>query len=682
MSTGAEFAFITDKKLLGFTDFDQRFLQYLRTNVRDGISRQFVQGSFDEAMPLSSSGANQVQVDLKPILLDGFAHDGAGNILNLDEIDRTATFENVAAQVYEVGARYVEYPREIRINPRTGRPEYDRYVEGIGRQATPDLVTVGVSTLTLRVDSLFEQGVGVANHTGRQVRVFRVVPGDVATSEVVAIETCTVFYGGGQNQITTTGLLGQSVADSNPNLYLVQLIGITVFKDSATNRPTQQPDETFFVGTVTGNGGTPTVFDITGQTLIHSAAAGDIDVLALGNWADGTTNPGGDLQVVLAKIISDLTSVSAGRGAAKLTAAGVNASTLAIQAKRLDQMLQNLLTIANQNAVSVGLEAVRRIKTIIAQSTAIVGTSTATASMAVDPNTGNAVLIDGSGGAIAYGKIQPGSTWNSSVFGSGFTGFNAGVIWDDVHSRFIAFGVQIQTSPTGATWTQRATGIGTAYGGAVNPSGVSVIATTSDFYRSTDGVNWSLVSGGAAFTSSFENVVVWDPVNANFVALLSNGNTLISADGLTWTAGGTHLVTGGSSISGTYFARRNAIVVCGSDGSDFNIQYSLDGGVTWQLSLTTSSQIWVVGAESCLLVGHYNADTIDVAYNIASAGDYTSVQLPAAEVFPTGVPYRGFLNYLQCLPLGIAAIAFVGNASGVYELIMGDVTQPLEFMSF
>lgn len=322
MTTGAEFALFTDKKLMGFIDFQTYLIGYMQNSLADVVRKNFVQGSFREDIPLSSPGAGQVQIDLKVVLGDGFVHDGAGHLLDLEQIDRTATFENTAAQVYEVGAGYVAYPAAIRINPRTGDPEYDHYVEGVGVQATPDAVSVGVSTLTFQVDALFEQGVAVGNHAGRQVRVFRITPGDIATTGT-AIETCTVFYGGGQNQITTTGLLGQTVANTENVFYVVQLIGITILKDTATNRPTQNPESVFFAGTVTGNGGTPTVFDTSGQVVIQGNNASDINVQALGNWADGTTNPAADLQTVLDKIVSDLTSTTGGYGAAKLTAAAL-----------------------------------------------------------------------------------------------------------------------------------------------------------------------------------------------------------------------------------------------------------------------------------------------------------------------------------------------------------------------
>jgi hypothetical protein len=321
MPTAAEFVLVTDRKLMGKVDFDSYLLKYLRNDIRASVKRLFIQGSFVERMPLSSPGANQVEVELKPTLLDGFAHDGAGRLLDLEQIDRVATFENELAQTYEVGAGYIEYPIGIRINPRTGMPEYDRMIEGIGLQAVPNSVSTDGTTLTIRVDSLFEHGSALGIHIGRQVRVFMLTPAAGAMTEAVAIETATVTWTGTSNQIQTVGLLGQDVASIQQSFYLVQLIGLCVFRDSATNRPSQRPDEMFFIGTVEGTGGgTPSVFDITDQNLIQAQAAGSVTVTVLPDWADGTSNAGGDAQTVFEDLIHDLTATTGARGAGKLTA--------------------------------------------------------------------------------------------------------------------------------------------------------------------------------------------------------------------------------------------------------------------------------------------------------------------------------------------------------------------------
>lgn len=320
MTTADQFALFTDKRVTGFEDFSLRLLDYLRGNTREAIQRQFPQGSFSERMPISSPGSNQVQVDLKAVLQDGYCHDGNGHLLDLEQISRVAVFENTAAQVYEIGAAYVEYPFEVRINQRTSKVEYDRMVEGVGVEATPNsVIDNGNGTITMRVDTLFEQGVAVGNHAGRIVRVWRKVIAEGATTASVAIEERTVFYGGGQNQITTSAAFGQTTVSTTPADYVVQLVGIIVLKDTATNRPTQNPSTQFFAGTVTGNGGVPVTFDNSGQALIEAQSASGISftpyaTAGVSAWSVTST----DVQSVIQEIMDDLNTDAAFSGADKI----------------------------------------------------------------------------------------------------------------------------------------------------------------------------------------------------------------------------------------------------------------------------------------------------------------------------------------------------------------------------
>lgn len=320
MPTAAELAYFTDKKLMGYQDWDTRLLRYLQNDIREATKRLFIQGAFAEILPLASAAVDQVQVNLKTVLGDGFAHDGAGRILDLEQIDRTAAFENTTGTTYEVGAAYIEYPFEIRNNPRTGKPEYDRLIEGIGVEAEPNSVTNNGANLTIRVDSLFEQGVGVADHAGRVVRVYKKVPDSTLASE--AIEEVTVFFGGGQNQITTAGLLGQTTVSVDPADYVVQLVGIIVLKDTATNRPSQNPTTNFFIGTVDGDtGNIPSSFDTSGQATIQAQSAGAVVFLPYNgaapiSWSISAVT----VQTAIEEIVDDLTNNGGGTEGARLIA--------------------------------------------------------------------------------------------------------------------------------------------------------------------------------------------------------------------------------------------------------------------------------------------------------------------------------------------------------------------------
>lgn len=304
MSTSAEFSNITSKRVMGFEDFGTRMLSYLQNLCRGTISHAYLNGSFLEAMGLSSPGADQVQMDLKTGGA-GDVHDGLGNILDLSLVTRSAVFENTNAVDYEVGAGYIAKPSGIQNNPVYGFPEYVKYIEDVGEEAEPDEVTDnGNGTITFRVDSVTQAN---EDNSGRTVRVFKKVPADGALTPAIAIEECTVAYGGGENTITTTGDLGQSTVSTTASDYLVQLVGISIRR--ASGNPISTSGVHFFAGVVTGNGGTPTAFDTSGQNILEANAANQISVIPFTgpsplSWDIAATT----VQDALEEIVSDISS--------------------------------------------------------------------------------------------------------------------------------------------------------------------------------------------------------------------------------------------------------------------------------------------------------------------------------------------------------------------------------------
>ena len=306
MTTGNAYANITNKRLMSYIDFKDRMLDYLSSLYKSIVSRIYLNGSFDEISPLSSPGANQVQIDLKTILGDGFVHDGIGNILDLALITRYVPFENTNGVLYEVGAGYIDIPSGIQVNPRTGLPEYIAMEEGIGEQSDPSgVIDNGDGTLTFNVDSVTESGV---TNVGRTVRVFKKVPDRNALTEAEAIEECTVFYAGGSNSITTVSNFGQETVSTTVSDYTVQLEGISVKREASH---TILNGNFFYCGTVLGNGSTPTVFDTSGQNILKSQSAYQIAINPFTgpsplSWDISST----DVQAALEEIISDLSQTT------------------------------------------------------------------------------------------------------------------------------------------------------------------------------------------------------------------------------------------------------------------------------------------------------------------------------------------------------------------------------------
>ena len=153
MTTGAKLASITLKKLMGFEDFGARMLDYLRGLNQEATKRTWPEGAFDALMGLSSPGNDQVRIDLNANS-DGFISDGDGHLPDLKQITRIADFVNTTAVTFEVGAGYITTPRQIQINPRTGKPEFGHLEEQIGESTVPDVVTDNGGTITFDLNGL------------------------------------------------------------------------------------------------------------------------------------------------------------------------------------------------------------------------------------------------------------------------------------------------------------------------------------------------------------------------------------------------------------------------------------------------------------------------------------------------------------------------------------------------
>lgn len=310
MTTGAEFPNFTNKRLMSFQDFATRTVGYLQELNREVTEIQFSEGAFSAKLPMDSPGVGQVRLNVKPTVGDYKVHDGNGHILDLQN-DNVALFENTAAILYEVGAGRIDQPVEIAINPRTGKPDYDHYVEAVGDEAEPNSVTDNGSNITFRVDSLNADG--GESMAGRTVRVFKKVP--AATTQAVAIEELTVAFGGGQNTVTTSGLLGQATVSTAASDYLVQLLGLSV-RRTTNPAPLSSSSSHFFAGTVLGNGGTPVTFDTTNQFIIQADAASAINFAPFTgpgpiSWGIAST----DMQNAIEEIVNELSTAGAGSGA-------------------------------------------------------------------------------------------------------------------------------------------------------------------------------------------------------------------------------------------------------------------------------------------------------------------------------------------------------------------------------
>ncbi len=266
MSTGAQYVDIKSKRLLGVDDFGTRFLEYMRAKAVETNK-----GTYDASVvvggqaTLVADGADRFRFN-KTNLTD-FAADGLGEFLDYDfsqwDWFRYIYFQNTLATAYYVALKHCTVPAGIQINPRTGAPEYIAYEDQVGELDNPDSVVDGGTDITFVVDSVLETSVDC---TGRRVWVYMANPADGATSEAIAIEECVVFYSAGQNQITTTGLLGQTTVLTSTSYYRVVAKGPTVKRYTDLRGVSGY----VFIGIVTGAGAgnPPTVFDMADQQMI------------------------------------------------------------------------------------------------------------------------------------------------------------------------------------------------------------------------------------------------------------------------------------------------------------------------------------------------------------------------------------------------------------------------------
>ncbi len=289
MATGDQFVSIAPKRLLGFLDFRDRWLNYFKKLLEDITENAFAQNGFFSpsatAVTFQAFGPDRIQIND-----DILGTDAQGHFILTNEFlaGRAPTgsgipVENTLGVTYSVALSYAEKPSGVQINPRTGFPEFLRVDEHIGVRDEPDLVVDnGDGTMTFRVNTIarpFPDDVtNATSQSGRTVLVWKKIPGKTAGTEPAAILKGSVSVISGNNEITvgTTGInpFGQTIgqASTNPSDYFVLLEGPTVSRHDLSSEPF-----TLFVGSFVGAGAgnAPTGFDISSQNTLGSAA-GDI----------------------------------------------------------------------------------------------------------------------------------------------------------------------------------------------------------------------------------------------------------------------------------------------------------------------------------------------------------------------------------------------------------------------
>jgi hypothetical protein len=233
MSTGDRYVNMASKRLLGLTDFRERFLDYMKKTVADVHRTAYGLDGVFNGTPITGSGfgADRFQLSANhPLTSDGVGHFLQTNT-ELAGRDIGIQFENTNAIVYYLGLHFAERPRDVQLNVESGYPEFISWEETIGERADPNSVTNnGNGTLTLRVDTVAAPlGGTVRTHAGRRCLVWKKQPGRLALNEAAAVESLIVAFTSGENRITTTSLLGQEASNVsvNASAYYVLMLTIT-----------------------------------------------------------------------------------------------------------------------------------------------------------------------------------------------------------------------------------------------------------------------------------------------------------------------------------------------------------------------------------------------------------------------------------------------------------------------
>jgi len=259
--TGDEFSNFYHKKLLSATDFRDRTLGYMRSQIQNVIRLLCPLsggGFFGGKLAIEADGANQIM-----ITGDFIGTDGDGHLLDISKSIRSVPFENDNGVHYHVGLFYSEAPSGIELDAKTGQPFYRSWVETIGYSDEPDTVIDNEDgTITFECNTLSHESNFVVSLAGKSVLVYKKVPAIGAITDEIAIEICTMQFSNDTNFITTTGNLGQTEISTEASDYMLVELGPTV------RHPLQLDMGSFkcaFIGLTTGNGGTPSAFDTSGQ---------------------------------------------------------------------------------------------------------------------------------------------------------------------------------------------------------------------------------------------------------------------------------------------------------------------------------------------------------------------------------------------------------------------------------
>lgn len=578
MATDDKYVNILPTRLLGSSSFKDYFLDYLQTALVEFVTAVYDKdATIDSVSKVIISASGNDEFDLTA---DKKGTDGSGHLLITDNTYcANVQFENSNAILYNVALKYAIKPEGIVVNPRTGYPEFDRWVEFFGESAAPTSVVDNTSYITFNVNSVCPDS--SETHAGRKCLVWKNTPALGATTEALAMEICTVYYSGGNNLIDTSasGIMGQTTVSTTASDYTVLMLGPSVAR--VTNVDFEPLADYWFIGTLTGagSGNPPTIpgTSIDNQRLAQYSLSDilegyvsnqNLQITAIHNWIPFNTDaayplfgvaPGYTFYekeqewfVVVGIYNTGSAELWISRDGVSWTRPSSSSGVYDLYDVCFDKNIDSGKWVAvgeyrTGTAMTV-VTAEYTVSSFAGPNTWTLRTCNAPSgtpsleAIASDGTTFVAVgTSDGSGYAVIMTSTSV-ATWTDRGSAAAITG----IFWDICYGNglFVAVGENagapiIATSPNGTTWTSRtpATGITEQINGVCwNGTVFVAVGENGEIQTSPDGINWTERRDNTHPYEDFYKVVSND--DGLLIATILPGNSgwfKYSYDnGLTW----------------------------------------------------------------------------------------------------------------------------------------------------
>lgn len=201
----------------------------------------------------------------------------------------------------------------------------------------------------------------------------------------------------------------------------------------------------------------------------------------------------------------------------------------------------------------------------------------------------------------------------------------------------------------GTTWTIVDLGVAKTMSAVTYGNGTWVLHDGSNFWSSTDGINWTIRTA-ATFTTCRK--ILWIPFLSMFIAVGSGGNIWTSPDGTTWTSRTSGVTTElwGIATDGT------KVLVTGTTGATNVVSLTSTNGTSWT-NQTTS----VAGSSYCAYwSASYNAFLVGIDGKVYSTTDGITYTLRVT----TGASIVGsiLINGSETVIIGLSGAVYVMNS--------------------